>query len=172
MRLNTLSVLTFISTVAAMPPAWGNSNGMDNKGNTDVRFSVPDDMTVHQAQAKCGDQAQLSCCNKATYAKDTTDAEKDLLAGALSNLIAGGSGSEGLGLFEQCSQLDLQRMSLNFYTEHIKLIYFSSTSAPWYSDSGPDQEEVPAEHCLLPELSFRWGRYTFSSRKAQWLIIF
>ncbi|KAJ5832768.1 hypothetical protein N7474_001079 [Penicillium riverlandense] len=108
MRLNTLSVLTFISTVAAMPPAFGHSNGMGNMGNTDGLFPVPDDMTIDQAQAKCGNEAQLSCCNKARYAKDTTDAEKGILAGALSNLISGGSASEGVGLFQECSQLDLQ----------------------------------------------------------------
>ncbi|KAJ5619949.1 hypothetical protein N7510_003933, partial [Penicillium lagena] len=108
MRLNTLSVLSFISAVAAMPSAFGNSNGWANKGNTDVDWSVPDGMTVHEAQAKCGNQAQLSCCNKARYAGDTTDAEKGILAGALSNLISGGSGADGLGLFDQCSRLDLQ----------------------------------------------------------------
>ncbi|KAJ5832769.1 hypothetical protein N7474_001080 [Penicillium riverlandense] len=109
MQLFTLMAL--VASAVALPPSppmVGNANGMANKGNSDVRFQVPDDMTVHQAQAKCGDQAQLSCCNKATFAGDTTDAENGILAGALSNLISGGSGSEGLGLFQQCSQLDLQ----------------------------------------------------------------
>ena len=46
-------------------------------------------MTVSQAQAKCGDQAQLSCCNKALYAGD-------------------GSGGTGIELFDQCSKLDIQ----------------------------------------------------------------
>ncbi|CAL5869917.1 uncharacterized protein PFLUO_LOCUS4150 [Penicillium psychrofluorescens] len=60
-------------------------------------------MTVKQAQAKCGDQAQLSCCNKATYAGDTTDIDSGMLGGVLSNLIGAGSGADGLGLFEHCS---------------------------------------------------------------------
>jgi hypothetical protein len=158
MQLFTLMAL--VASAVALPPSApmvGNSNGVANKGNTDVRYPVPDDMTVHQAQAKCGDQAQLSCCNKATYAGDTTDAEDGILAGALSNLVAGGSGSDGLGLFDQCSQLDLQSMSLNFQQKYIKLISVSSDH--WYSASGLGQEEVPAEHCLLPELSFQCGRY-------------
>nr|6GCJ_A Chain A, Hydrophobin [Aspergillus fumigatus A1163] len=83
-------------------------NGVGNKGNANVRFPVPDDITVKQATEKCGDQAQLSCCNKATYAGDVTDIDEGILAGTLKNLIGGGSGTEGLGLFNQCSKLDLQ----------------------------------------------------------------
>jgi hypothetical protein len=106
-------VLGLAATVAALPPSpyaggAGNANGIANKGNTNVRFPVPADMTVKQAQAKCGDQAQLSCCNKATYAGDTTDVNSGMLGGTLSNLIGSGSGADGLGLFDQCSKLDLQ----------------------------------------------------------------
>ncbi|KAJ6132522.1 fungal hydrophobin [Penicillium samsonianum] len=108
-------VLGLAATVYALPPGGsanaggaGNANGVGNKGNTDVRFAVPDNMTVKQAQAKCGDQAQLSCCNKAVYAGDTTDINSGMLGGTLSNLIGSGSGASGLGLFDQCSKLDLQ----------------------------------------------------------------
>ena len=111
-------VLGLAGSVAALPPGGhpsgpnaggaGNANGVNNKGNTDVKFPVPDHMTVKQAQAKCGDQAQLSCCNKATYAGDTTDVNSGMLGGTLSNLIGAGSGADGLGLFDQCSKLDLQ----------------------------------------------------------------
>ncbi|CAG8932155.1 unnamed protein product [Penicillium salamii] len=72
------------------------------------RFPVPGDLTVKQAQSKCGDQAQLSCCNVATYAGDTTDVNSGLLGGTLSNLIGAGSGAKGLGVFDQCSKLDVQ----------------------------------------------------------------
>ncbi|OJJ48441.1 hypothetical protein ASPZODRAFT_1598261 [Penicilliopsis zonata CBS 506.65] len=85
----------------------GAGNGVGNKGNSEIKFPVPDDMTVQQAQAKCGDQAQLSCCNKATYAGDTTTVDSGILSGALSNLIGAGSGAEGLGLFDQCSKLPI-----------------------------------------------------------------
>ncbi|CEJ54629.1 Rodlet protein [Penicillium brasilianum] len=111
----TISALISLAALAtALPPVgpsaggFGNANGVDNKGNTQIRFPVPDDLTIKQAQAKCGDQAQLSCCNHATYAGDTTDVSKGLLAGTLGHLIGSGSGSEGLGLFDQCSQLDVQ----------------------------------------------------------------
>ncbi|PYH70056.1 hydrophobin family protein [Aspergillus vadensis CBS 113365] len=113
----TAAVLAFAATVVAMPGGSpssvddngpGNANGAGNKGNSDVRFPVPGDMTVKQAEDKCGDQAQLSCCNKATYAGDSTNVDSGLLAGTLSNLIGTGSGSEGLGLFQECSKLPLQ----------------------------------------------------------------
>lgn len=86
------TLFTLAATVIALPPSaggTGNGNGAANQGNTDVRFSVPDDMTAKQAQAKCGDQAQLSCCNKAVYAGDS-------------------SGGSGIELFDQCSKLDIQ----------------------------------------------------------------
>ncbi|GIJ85880.1 hypothetical protein Asppvi_004744 [Aspergillus pseudoviridinutans] len=104
------AVLAFAVSVAALPQKDLNAagNGVGNKGNANVRFPVPENMTVKQATEKCGDQAQLSCCNKATYAGDVTDIDEGILAGTLKNLIGGGSGSEGLGLFDQCSKLDLQ----------------------------------------------------------------
>lgn len=118
------AVLGFAALAAALPPVdpsaggIGNANGLANKGNTQIRFPVPDDMTVKQAQAKCGDQAQVSCCNHATYAGDTTDVNKGLLAGTLSHLLGTGSGAEGLGLFDQCSQVDVQcESSLLYETE-------------------------------------------------------
>lgn len=104
------AVLAFAVSVAALPQHDVNAagNGVGNKGNANVRFPVPDDITVKQATEKCGDQAQLSCCNKATYAGDVTDIDEGILAGTLKNLIGGGAGTEGLGLFNQCSKLDLQ----------------------------------------------------------------
>ena len=114
MKFTLLTGLGLVATVAALSPmdpsagGIGNSNGIGNKGNTNIRFPVPDDLTVQQAQAKCGDQAQLSCCNKAVYAGDTTDVDSGILGGVLSNLIGAGSGADGLGLFDQCSKLDLQ----------------------------------------------------------------
>ncbi|KAL2859694.1 fungal hydrophobin-domain-containing protein [Aspergillus pseudodeflectus] len=104
------AVVAFAASVAALPPAPDAQlagNGVGNKGNSNVKFPVPNDVTVKQASDKCGDQAQLSCCNKATYAGDTTEVADGILAGALSNLIGAGSGAEGLGLFDQCSKLDV-----------------------------------------------------------------
>ncbi|KAL2866254.1 hydrophobin family protein [Aspergillus lucknowensis] len=104
------AVVAFAASVAALPPATGGQyagNGVGNKGNSNVRFPVPDDVTVKQASDKCGDQAQLSCCNKAVYAGDSTAVDEGILAGTLSNLLGAGSGAEGLGLFEQCSKLNV-----------------------------------------------------------------
>ena len=111
MRFFTVPLFVLAAGVAALPPSAGgegNANGVANKGNTDVRFSVPESMTVKQAQDKCGNQAQLSCCNRAVYAGDSTDLNKGILAGTLSHIAGTGSGAEGLGLFSQCSNLDVQ----------------------------------------------------------------
>ncbi|CAG8899897.1 unnamed protein product [Penicillium egyptiacum] len=99
-------VLAFAGLAAAMP-AENMNNGLQQQHGA-PRFTVPDSMTVEQAAAKCGDQAQLSCCNTATYAGDTTDINSGILAGTLSNLVGSGSGAKGLGVFDQCSKLDAQ----------------------------------------------------------------
>lgn len=161
MQFTLSAVLGLAASVAALPPMGpsaggaGNGNGIGNKGNNDVRFPVPDDMTVKQAQAKCGDQAQLSCCNKATYAGDTTDVNSGMLGGALSNLIGAGSGADGLGLFDQCSKLDLQSMLPNLDVFIDPLLTIHSPHPHCRPHSGLGQPEVQAEHCLLPELSFQ-----------------
>ncbi|KAL4993736.1 rodlet protein [Aspergillus recurvatus] len=104
------AVVAFAASVAALPPASDAQlagNGVGNKGNSNVKFPVPDNVTVKQASDKCGDQAQLSCCNKVKYAGDTTEVEDGILAGAFSNLIGAGSSADGLGLFDQCSKFEL-----------------------------------------------------------------
>lgn len=93
----TAAIFAFAASVAAAPGG--------------PHFPVPDDMTVKQAQTKCGDQAKLSCCNKANYG-DTTNVNPGVLSGLLQNL--GGNG--GLGLFDGCSELnlDIPGMFLSF----------------------------------------------------------
>jgi hypothetical protein len=133
-------VLGFAAFAAAMPAVNMNS-GLESQ-HEKPRFPVPSDMTIKQAQAKCGDQAQLSCCNKATYAGDTTDINSGLLGGTLSNLIGAGSGADGAGIFDQCSKLDVQseliarRLSINLTltllqspSSLLSLSRISSTSA-------------------------------------------
>ncbi|KAL2822770.1 hypothetical protein BDW59DRAFT_163582 [Aspergillus cavernicola] len=71
------------------------------------RFPVPSSMTVKEGSTKCGDQAQLSCCNKAKYGGDSTVVSKGIASGLLSNLLGAGSAAEGLGAFTGCSKLDL-----------------------------------------------------------------
>lgn len=104
-------VLAFASLATALPTEASN-NGLQSQehGHGDIRWPVPGGMSVKEAQAKCGDQAQLSCCNVATYAGDTTDVNSGLGGGLLSNLIGTGSGAKGAGIFDQCSKLDVQSM--------------------------------------------------------------
>jgi hypothetical protein len=120
--------LAFASLTAAMPTEHSN-NALESQHQA-PRFKVPDSMTVEQAQAKCGDQAQLSCCNKAVYAGDTTDVNSGALGGVLSNLIGSGSGASGLGVFDQCSKLDAQSKSLcSIHQPSYSLIYPQSPSS-------------------------------------------
>ncbi|KAJ6107349.1 Hydrophobin [Penicillium sp. IBT 18751x] len=98
----TAITLALASVAVALP----SQAGLESQGS-DIRWKVPAGMTVKEAQSKCGDQAQLSCCNKATYAGDTTDVNSGIGGGLLSNLIGSGSGADGAGIFDQCSKLDV-----------------------------------------------------------------
>ncbi|KAL4908893.1 hypothetical protein BDW74DRAFT_174123 [Aspergillus multicolor] len=71
------------------------------------KFPVPDSVTVKQGSAKCGDQAQLSCCNDVTYGGDTTVVQDGIASGLLSGLLGAGSAAEGLGAFNECSKIDV-----------------------------------------------------------------
>ncbi|KAJ5317813.1 hypothetical protein PENANT_c004G01082 [Penicillium antarcticum] len=106
MQFTLSAVVLALAGFAAAAPTEALNNSVE--GHEGPRFKVPDGMTVKEAQAKCGDQAQLSCCNKATYAGDTTDVNSGILGGTLSNLIGAGSGADGAGIFDQCSKLDVQ----------------------------------------------------------------
>ncbi|KAL4875700.1 hypothetical protein BJY04DRAFT_223816 [Aspergillus karnatakaensis] len=64
--------------------------------------AIPNTMTVQEASSKCGSQAQLSCCNRAIHAGDTTG-----INGAVSNILGAGSGAEGASIFDKCSKLDV-----------------------------------------------------------------
>ncbi|KAJ5084939.1 hypothetical protein NUU61_009518 [Penicillium alfredii] len=102
-------VLAFSSLAVALPQVAKPESGLRTQEHDGGKhFPIPDSMTVKEAQSKCGDQAQLSCCNKATYAGDTTDVNSGALGGLLSNLAGAGSGAKGAGIFDQCSKLDLQ----------------------------------------------------------------
>ncbi|KAL4922373.1 hypothetical protein BDW62DRAFT_197053 [Aspergillus aurantiobrunneus] len=71
------------------------------------KFPISDDVTVKQGSDKCGDKAQLSCCNDVQYGGDSTTVKEGIAAGLLSDLLGSGSASEGLGAFSGCSKLDL-----------------------------------------------------------------
>jgi len=80
--------------------------------------SIPKGMTVSQAQAKCGDNAKVSCCNKYTSNKDITTNNSGPLSGVLQSALA-----QGLGIGEGCSDL-----SLNGMTPLIKALLMSVLS--------------------------------------------
>ncbi|KAL4983396.1 hypothetical protein BDW68DRAFT_191375 [Aspergillus falconensis] len=63
------------------------------------KFPVPDSVTVAEGSTKCGDQAQLSCCNYVKYGGDTTVVAEGIAAGLLSDLLGAGSAADGLGAF-------------------------------------------------------------------------
>lgn len=64
--------------------------------------SIPKGMTVSQAQAKCGDNAKVNCCNKYTTNKDITTNNSGPLSGALQSALA-----QGLGIGEGCNDLSV-----------------------------------------------------------------
>ncbi|KAE8146048.1 hypothetical protein BDV25DRAFT_56751 [Aspergillus avenaceus] len=105
MKFNTAwTLVSLIGAVAALPTA--EDNQLERQAG-DIIFPAPDGVTYKQAVDKCGDQTQLSCCNKATVAGDTTSVEQGLGAGLLSDLLGAGSGSQGASLWSECSKLDV-----------------------------------------------------------------
>ncbi|KAJ5614848.1 conidial hydrophobin Hyp1/RodA [Penicillium herquei] len=105
------TALLFAATAMALPQALGDGNGSNNPvgnalGNgSGNKFPIGDKTTLQQAQNTCGNDAQVSCCDTATYTHDITDNAVGPLAGVLQSALNGGPGSEGLGLFGQCSDL-------------------------------------------------------------------
>lgn len=89
------TALLFAATVVALP----------SNGDSKVAFPVKHDTTVEQAQAQCGNDAKVSCCNKATYTHDINTENKGPLAGVLASALGGGPGGDGLGLFGQCNDI-------------------------------------------------------------------
>lgn len=167
MQFSLSAVFLGLATLAvAMPTDQStSSNGLRSQHEhmDGIRWHVPSGMTVKEAQAKCGDQAQLSCCNKAVYAKDTTDVNSNLGAGLLSNLIGSGSGADGVGIFDQCTKLDLQGMYS--ICERDEFYVLTTYSGPRHrcAHPGPHQPALQAEHCLLCQLSLLRRKFFASS---------
>ncbi|RAL04155.1 uncharacterized protein BO80DRAFT_257079 [Aspergillus ibericus CBS 121593] len=105
-------------------------------------FPAPAGMTVSQGQDTCGDNASLSCCNKATYAGDTTDYDSGVLSGLLSNLLGSGSGSQGIGLADQCSKVDVQALSLVGLNDLLNTQCEQNVACCQHSDSSADGSVV------------------------------
>lgn len=91
------------ATAFALP---SDELAQQRQGN--ILHPAPDGMTVEEASQKCGDKAQLSCCNDATYTGDDTQVG----GGPISDALGAGPGSQGVGLFSGCSELPLSSESL------------------------------------------------------------
>ncbi|KAA8648071.1 hydrophobin family protein [Aspergillus tanneri] len=96
MKFNIGLALFFAAAAVAIPTTEFHHQ------DPSVKFPAPEGMTIKEGVDKCGTQAQLSCCNKATVAGDTSHS-----GGVLSDLLGAGSGSEGASLFSQCSKLPI-----------------------------------------------------------------
>jgi hypothetical protein len=91
-----VSALVLTATAMALPSGEGAPSG--------DKVPVGHGMTLDQAQAKCGNDAKVQCCNKVTYTKDITTFNTGILASVLQNALGGGPGGDGLGLFGQCGE--------------------------------------------------------------------
>lgn len=107
MKPTTLLPLLSLGSLALALPSPDRAMSEQNPSE-DIKWPAPKGMTVTEASRKCGDQAQLSCCQKASKAGDTTNVHEG--GGQLSGVLGAGSASEGASLFSQCSKLDAQGM--------------------------------------------------------------
>ncbi|BCS25329.1 uncharacterized protein APUU_50040S [Aspergillus puulaauensis] len=106
--------MKFLATVlfAAIAMASPQSDG-GGAGNSDIKFPVDPELTIQQAEAKCGNDAQVFCCNKAMYTHDITTSDTDPLPGVVQTALGGGPGGDGLGLFGQCKDMTARVPVLN-----------------------------------------------------------
>ena len=102
MKLFTVALLATTATALALP------RGSDQSSSSGQ-------MSVKQGQEKCGSQAKLSCCNNQVYNGDAYNKNKGLLEhGILSDLVNGHS-QNGLGVFDQCSEITSDSMFSSFF---------------------------------------------------------
>ena len=153
MQFTISAVILALAGFAAAAPAEALNNSLE--GHEHPRFKVPDGMTVKEAQAKCGDQAQLSCCNKATYAGDTTDVNSGILGGTLSNFIGPAPVLKVLVSSDQCSKLDVQSKLFSMLNSVISILTdsqspSSSLSPSRISSTSAASRTLPAAPTLLP----------------------
>ncbi|KAL2862605.1 hydrophobin family protein [Aspergillus lucknowensis] len=99
--MHLLAILTTL-------PLLATSTALPNAEKPFHAPPIPNGLTVKEGSSKCGDQAQLSCCNKALYGGDST-----AVNGLLSNILGAGSAAEGAGLFSECAKLNLDILGLS-----------------------------------------------------------
>lgn len=125
------TALVFAAAALAMPHSPGAEGSGDGVGGGDsnVKFPVKKETTIEQAQAKCGNDAKVSCCNKATYTHDITNVNAGPLAGVLQSALGGGPGGDGLGLFGQCNDIAASGKSINQSQDMVSNISNSCASS-------------------------------------------
>jgi len=115
MRFNSILTLGFIAVATAFPqPQLGAVGGLlgsltggagGTAGTAAVPLpTVPYGTTIGSAINSCGDNTQLSCCNKADTSGDSVNEASGVLTDLLPGLL---SGNGGLGLFDGCSKLSV-----------------------------------------------------------------
>jgi hypothetical protein len=108
----TTAILALAATAVALPnvgPAPGKGSQV---GGQESFWPVANDVSVEEAKAACGNDNQIACCDDTTFTGDQVEVESGPLAGALKDLLGGKNGAKGLGLFDKCSKLNLDRKSL------------------------------------------------------------
>ncbi|KAJ5359732.1 Hydrophobin [Penicillium cataractarum] len=91
------TALLFAATAMALPSG----------GDSSVEYPLAKDVTFEQANAKCGNDAVVSCCNKKSTTGDVTTLNKGLLNGVLGNAL------NSVSLFDGCNDLNLNVPVLN-----------------------------------------------------------
>jgi hypothetical protein len=158
----TAVVLALAASAVALPNVGPSGAGaqkgkqMSQPGAKQEQFwPVAPNVSVDEAKAACGNQNQIACCDDVSFAGDTTEISSGPLAGALSDLLGGKNGAKGLGLFDKCSKLNIDReYSQTQISLRRRLTDFSDH---WYQR--PRQLPVQGQHCLLPEQQRRIREY-------------
>lgn len=140
-------------TIRANGPPGLLGGGSAGTGSIGALSPIPAGTTTASAIASCGDNTQLSCCNKADTSGSSANVASGILSGLLPNLVGGGQ--DGLGLFDQCSKISVTGRKLLLWDNLTDVLMRDS-----YWCCGPPQFPVQADRCLLPEQSFNSGIFT------------
>lgn len=141
----TTALLALAATAVALPNVGPSPPKGGELGKQQPFWPVDQGVTVEEAKAACGNNNQVACCDDTTFTGDQVEVESGPLAGALKELIGGKNGAKGLGLFDKCSNLNLDGKSGLFWCLFSILTIYSP---PRYHRSY--QQPLQAEHCLLP----------------------
>lgn len=153
MRLSrSIAVFTLVTYATGLP-----SLQVIPRGEPQLPLLDPS-MTIKEAARKCGDKAQLSCCNRVVKAGDYTSVDEGIGAGLLSNLAGGGSGISSILAFDQCSRLDAQGEHPNRISSAREMTNSRSPCGP-FTYPGSAEPALQAKRGLLSEEPRRCGMY-------------